>query len=108
MLAAGLVAPRVVGERCGWDAELASHEIQQRRRRLLAGTEALAWMAQQAELHSEAKAVHAAALGPQEQEVARAEHVVPGHLGRLSRNGEQAGALFGGQQGSAGHGTSGG
>ena len=35
-------------------------------------------MAQQAELHGEAKAVHAAALGPHQQDVVGAEHVVPG------------------------------
>ena len=102
VLAAGLVPPGVVGERGGRDAELGGHEIQECRGRLLAGTKALARVAQQAELHGEADAVHAAALGTHQQEVLGAEHVVPGHLSRRGRDGEQAGALFGGQQGSAG------
>jgi hypothetical protein len=32
-----------------------------------------------------------------------AEHVVPGHLGRIDRNGEQADTLFRRQQGAMGH-----
>ena len=107
MLAAGLVAPGIVGERGGRDAELGGHEPQHGRGRVLAGTESLSRVTQQAELDGEAQAVEGAALGTHQQKVLGAEHVVPGHLGRRGRDGEQAGALLGGQQGTAGHRTSG-
>ena len=107
MLAAGLVAPRVVGERGGRDAELGGYEGQHGRGWVLAGPEALSRVAKQAKLDGEAQAVEGTALGTHQQEVLGAEHVVPGHLGRRGWDGEQAGALLGGQQGSAGHGTSG-
>jgi hypothetical protein len=54
VLAAGLVAPRIVGERRGRCAELFRHEGQQRRGRLLTRTMTLAGMPQEAELYSEA------------------------------------------------------
>lgn len=96
VLAPGLVAPGIVGECRGRDAELAGHEVQQRGGRLLAGTKTLTRMAQQTELHGEAEAVHAAALGTHKQQVALAEHVVLGHFGGGGRNVELAGALLGG------------
>lgn len=84
------------GERRGRAADLAGHEIQRRRGRPLAGTEAPAWMAQQAELHGEAEAVHTTALGPEQCRVFGAEHVVSGHLGRRGRDVEQTGTLLAG------------
>jgi hypothetical protein len=44
-----------------------------------------------------------APLRPDEGLVLGAEHVVPGHLGRIDRNGEQADTLFRRQQGAMGH-----
>ena len=64
VLAPGLVPLRIVGEGRMRHADLARHERDHRLGRLLAGTEALARVAQEAELHGEPKAVHAAALGP--------------------------------------------
>jgi hypothetical protein len=103
VLAAGLVAPRIVGERRGRYAELFCHEGQQRRGRLLTRTMPLAGMPQQAELYGEAQPIGGAALGPDEHQVFGAEHVVPSHLGRRGWDGKQAGALLGGQQGAGGH-----
>jgi hypothetical protein len=71
----------------------------------LAGAQAEAGVAQQAELHGEAEPVGGAAPGADEREVRLVQDVVPGHLGAVGRDAEQAGALLGGQQGAAGHGV---
>lgn len=107
VLAPRLIPPGIVGESRGRYAKLPRHELQHRQGRLLTRTETLTRMAQETELHSKAEAVHTAAFGPHQQQIVRTEHVVLGHLGRRGRDVEQAGALFGRQEGSAGHRTSG-
>jgi hypothetical protein len=54
-------------------------------------------------LHSKAQAVAHTSLCPHEGQVLDAEHVVPGHLGLIDRNAEQANTLLGRQQGATGH-----
>lgn len=103
VLRAGLVAGCVAGERGGRHVELVRHEGEHRRGRVLARPEARAEVAQQAELHSEAKPVHCAPPGSDDPEVCRVQDVVPSHLGAFGGDAEQARACLGGQQGAAGH-----
>ena len=70
---------------------------------MLARSQALAGIPQKAQLDGEPKPVDRAPLCPDERQVIGAEHVVLRHLGGIDRDGEQAGALLGGQQGAAGH-----
>jgi hypothetical protein len=99
VLSPGLIPERVVGKGgCGY-LELVSHEND----RTLAGPQTLARMPQEAQLNGEPKSVDGAPLGPDERQILGAEHVVLCHLGGIDRNGEQAGALLGRQQGAAGH-----
>ncbi len=105
MLAAGLIAPGVVGEGGERQAELPCDEGEHRRGRVLARPEPRAGVAQQAELDGEAEAVSGAPPRADEGEVLLVQDVVPGHLGAVGRDAEQARARFGGQQGAAGHGV---
>jgi hypothetical protein len=104
MLAPGLVPVRVVGERRERHADLVRHERDHRLWWAVAGTETLAGVAQEAELHGKPETVHAASLGSDECEVIGAQHVVARHLGRVGWDSEQAVALLRGEQGAAGHG----
>lgn len=106
VFAPGLVALRIASESRSWNGELGGDKVEKRRGRLLPGIKALVRMAQQAELHGKPKAVYTAALGAHSQEGLWAEHAMPGQLGRRNRDIEKAGALLGGQKGTAGHGTS--
>ena len=99
-----LVPQRVAGERRCRHADLFGHERDHRLGRPITGAETLARIAQEAELHGEPEPVHAAPLGPDERQVVDTEHVVSRHLGTIGWDGEQAIALLGGQQGTAGHG----
>lgn len=100
-----LIPERVVGKD-GWGyLELVSHEGDHRLRRTLTRSQALAGMPQKAQLDGEPKPVDGAPLGPDERQILGAEHVVLCHLGAIARDGEQAGALLGGQQEAAGHGS---
>ena len=103
MLPAGLIPERVVGK-CGWRyAELLSHEDDHRLWRVLVRSQALAGIPEEAQLDGEPKPVDGAPLRSDEGQVFGAEHVVPRHLGGIDRDGEQACALLGRQQGAAGH-----
>jgi hypothetical protein len=70
---------------------------------MLARPQPLAGISQQAQLNREPKPVDGAPLCPDERQIIGAEDIVFGHLGVIDRNGEQASALLGGQQGAAGH-----
>ena len=52
-------------------------------------------IAEDAKLDGEARAIARAPLCPDEGQVFGAEHVVPGHLGGIGRDGEQADTLLG-------------
>lgn len=71
---------------------------------MLARAKTLAGIAKETELNPEAETVHRTTLRSHQCQVVGAGHVVPGHFGAIGRNGEEAGALLGGQQGAAGHG----
>ena len=103
VLPPGLIPERVVGKGGRGYTKLVRHEADHRLRRMLARSQTLAGIPQQAQLNGEPKPVDGAPLCPDERQVLGAEHVVPGHLGVIDRNGEQASALLGGQQGAAGH-----
>ena len=100
---AGLIPVRVVGEGGRRCPELASDEGDHRLGQMLAGLQTLAGMSQEAQLNGEPQPVDGAALGPDERQIIGTEHVVPRHFGGIDRDGEQARALVGGQQGTAGH-----
>ena len=103
VLPPGLIAERVLGKG-GWGyTKLVSHEADHCFRRMLARPQPLAGISQQAQLNREPKPVDGAPLCPDERQIIGAEDIVFGHLGVIDRNGEQAGALLGGQQGAAGH-----
>lgn len=103
VLPPSLIPERVLGKGGRSRPELVSHEGDQRFRRALARFQALAGMPQKAQLNGEAKSVDGAPLDPDERQILDAEHGVLGHLGMIDRDGEQAAALLGGQQGAAGH-----
>ena len=94
---------RQLGERRGRHADLVRHERDHGLGRLVAGTQTPTRVAQEAELHGEPEAVHAAPLGPDKCVVFVAEQIVPCHPGSVDRDGEQAIALFCGQQDTTGH-----
>ena len=103
VLPAGLIPERVVGKG-GWGyPELVSHEGDHRLWRMLAGSQTLAGIPQEAQLDGEPKPIDGASLCSDERQIIGAEHVVLRHLGGIDRDGEQAGALLGRQQGAAGH-----
>jgi hypothetical protein len=77
VFAPGLVALRIAGESRSRNAELDGDKVEERRGRLLPGTEALSRMTQQAELYGKAKAIHAPELGAHHYEVLWTEHVMP-------------------------------
>ncbi len=103
VLAAGFVALGVVGEQGGRDAGLVRHEGHHRRRRDIAGRQDVAWKAQQAELDGEAEPVAGAPLAANQRQVFQAEDVMAGHIFRNVRDGEEPGALLGGEKAAAGH-----
>ena len=103
MFASCLVAQRIISKGGRRHADLKRDESDHRLGRMLAKSQALAGMAQQAKLNSEAQSVAAPPLGADERQVVGAEHVAFRHLWGFSRNAEQAGALLGRQKGTAGH-----
>jgi hypothetical protein len=95
VLPPGLSAERVVGKG-GWGyTKLVSHEADHCFRRMLARSQPLAGISQQAQLNRNPKPVDCAPLCPDERQIIGAEDVVFGHLGVIDRNGEQASALLG-------------
>jgi hypothetical protein len=104
VLPAGLRAIGVIREQRRVDPELARDEGEHRRGGCLRRGQTPAWVAKGTELDGEPQAVAGAALRADERQVRGAQHVVPGHLGGIDRDGEQAQALLAGEQGAAGHG----
>ena len=98
------VSGRVIREQRRVDPELARDEGKHRRGWRLRRGQAPARVAKGAELGGQPQAVAGAALRADERQVRGAQHVVPGHLGGIDRDGEQAQALLAGEQGAAGHG----
>ena len=81
MLTSCLVPQRVSRERGRRDPELAGHEDNHRLREMLAASQALTGMTQQAQLDGEAEPVAGAPLGPDERQIFAAQHVMLRHLG---------------------------
>ena len=104
MLAAGFVPLGVFREQGGADAELVRHEGNHRRRRNFPGRQDAARKPQQAELHREAETVTRPPLAADQRQIVRSEHVMAGHRLRRVRDGEEPGALLGGEEAAAGHG----
>jgi len=103
VLPPGLIPERIVGK-SGWGyPKLVSHEGSHGFWRTLARSQTLAGMLQKAQLEGKPKLIDGAPLCPNERQIISAEDIVLCHLGVTDRDGEQAGALLGGQQGAAGH-----
>jgi len=87
VLPPGLIAERVVGKG-GWGCtKLVSHEADHCFRRMLARSQSLAGISQQAQLNREPKPVDGASLCPDERQIIGAEDIMFGHLGVIDRNG---------------------
>ena len=103
MFAARLIPLRVVGEDSGRHSELIGHEGDHPLRRLLSRCHAEAWIPEEAQLDGESEPVDRPPLHPDQRQVLRAEHVMAGHINRITRDREQPGSLLGGQQSASGH-----
>src|SRR5271166_143566 len=106
MLTASLSTMCVFLEQLRIGAHLVSDKSQHGCWRYFRWIQQAAGVTKGAELDCKAQAITRAAPGPHERQVPGAEHIVFGHLSRVDGNTEQARALLGGKQGSAGQGTS--